>query len=98
MNFGNCFCLSPELDFKPLDNSAPELFSSFNFQQLIDIPTRVCSTSVSTTISLIDLLFVDSQDLVEEFGLLPSIADHAGLLLCLNLKLKPRKKTKKDNF
>ena len=95
MNFGNCYCLNPNLDFKPLDNSAPELFSSFNFQQLIDIPTRVCSTSVSTTISLIDLLFVDSQDLVEEFGLLPSIADHAGLLLCLNLKLKPRKNTKK---
>ena len=36
MNFGNCYCLNPELDFKPLDNSAPELFSSFNFQQLID--------------------------------------------------------------
>ena len=47
---------------------------------------------------MIDLLFVDSQDLVEEFGILPSIADHAGLLLCLNLKLKPRKRTKKTIF
>ena len=90
-NFGNCFCLEPQLDFKPLDNEAPELFSSYNFAQLIDIPTRVSRR----TLSLIDLIFVDSQDLVEEYGILPEIADHAGVLLCLNVKQKIRKPTKK---
>ena len=29
LNFGNCYCRSPSLQFKPLDYSAPELFSSF---------------------------------------------------------------------
>ena len=90
-NFGNCYCLEPQLDFKPLDNEAPELFSSYNFSQLIDIPTRVSRR----TLSLIDLIFVDSHDLVEEYGILPEIADHAGVLLCLNVKLKTRKPTKK---
>ena len=95
LNFGNCYCVDPELEFKPLDFVAPEIFSSHNFKQLIDRPTRVRKTVVSTSVSLIDLLFVDSQDLVEEYGTLPEIADHSGILLCLNLKLKLKKPTKK---
>ena len=80
LNFGNCYCVSPPLPFKPLDHSAPELFTSYGFKQLIDIPTRV-----RTSISLIDLLYVNTEELVEEFGTLPEIADHDGTLLCLNL-------------
>ena len=38
-NFGNCFCKNPILSPKPLDSSAPDLFESFGFKQLIDIPT-----------------------------------------------------------
>ena len=89
-NFGNCYCLEPQLDFKPLDNEAPELFSSYNFTQLIDIPTRVSRR----TLSLIDLVFVDSHDLVEEYGILPEIADHAGVLL---RKEKDQKTIQKNN-
>ena len=44
---------------------------------------------------VLDLIFVDSQDLVEEYGILPEISDHAGVLLCLNVKQKIRKPTKK---
>ena len=95
LNFGNCYCVDPQLEFKPLDFVAPEIFSSHNFKQLIDRPTRVRKTVVSTSVSLIDLLFVDSQDLIEEYGTLPEIADHSGILLSLNLKLKLRKPTKK---
>ena len=39
LNFGNCYCKIPILNPKPLDASAPDLFSRFGFQQLIDIPT-----------------------------------------------------------
>ena len=90
LNFGNCYCVSPTLKFKPLDHKAPELFSSFGFQQLIDIPTRN-----RTTLSLIDLIFVNSVDLVQEYGTLPEIADHEGILLCLDIKQKPQYSTKK---
>ena len=41
MNFGNCYCKNPVLNPKPLDSSAPDLFESYGFQQLLDIPTRV---------------------------------------------------------
>ena len=90
LNFGNCYCVSPTLKFKPLDHKAPEIFTSFGFQQLIDIPTRN-----RTTLSLIDLLFVNSLDLVEEFGTLPEIADHEGILLCLDIKQKQKYCSKK---
>ena len=94
LNFGNCYCRSPSLQFKPLDYSAPELFSSFNFHQLIDIPTRISLT----TVSLIDLIYVNTMDLVEEFGTLPQIADHDGTLLCLNIKQKQKIQTQKTIF
>ena len=77
-NFGDCYGLEPQMEFKPLDNEAPELFSSYNFTQWIDIPTRVSRR----TLSLLDLIFVDSLDLVEEYGILPEISDHVGVLLC----------------
>ena len=41
MNFGNLYCKSPILTPKPLDETAPELFQSYGYNQLIDIPTRV---------------------------------------------------------
>ena len=57
LNFGNCFCKSPILNPKPLDSVAPDLFASYGFQQLIDIPTRVTLVSVS----LIDLICQNSN-------------------------------------
>ena len=70
------------------------MFSSYGFQQLIYIPTRICST----TTSLIDLVFVNSIELVEEFGTLPQIADHEGTLLCLSLEQKTKKPTQTTIF
>ena len=64
LNFGNVYCKHPVLSPKPLDNSAPELFCSHNYKQLIDIPTRV----TSKTISLIDLLFTNNQDNIQCHG------------------------------
>ena len=57
-NFGNCFSKQPKLPHKPLDSTAPELFESFGFNQLIDIPTRV----TQNTTSLVDLVFVQNVD------------------------------------
>ena len=37
LNFGNCYCKNPMLNPKPLDSTAPDLFASYGFQQLIDI-------------------------------------------------------------
>ena len=45
LNFGNIYCKSPILPPKPLDSSAPDLFASHGFIQLIDIPTRVTENS-----------------------------------------------------
>ena len=53
LNFGNIYCKNPILIPKPLDTSAPDLFSSFGFKQLINIPTRVTDISRS---------LVDQQD------------------------------------
>ena len=41
LNFGNCYCKSPILEPKLLDSAASDLFSSFGFTQLIDIPMRI---------------------------------------------------------
>ena len=61
LNFGNIYCKYPVLSPKPLDTSAPELFSLHNFTQLIDIPTRTATLTFNnikhTTVSLIDLIF-----------------------------------------
>ena len=81
-NFGNCYSKDPVLKHKPLDNSAPDLFASFGYKQLIDIPTRL----TQNTMSLIDLLFVQNEDLVTGFGTIPKIADHEGIVLSLNIK------------
>ena len=94
LNFGNCYSTEPILQFKPLDNAASQVFSSFGFTQLIDIPTRF----TENTISLIDLVFVQSQDLIDEYGTLPQIADHDGTLLCLNIKQKVKKPSNKTIY
>ena len=52
LNFGNVYCKFPVLPPKPLDNMAPELFSSHSFSQLIDIPTRVTETTTSVILFL----------------------------------------------
>ena len=77
LNFGNVYCKFPVLCPKPLDNVAPELFSSFNFHQLIDIPTRV----TNNTTSLIDLIFTSNQDNISCHGTLPPVADHEGIFV-----------------
>ena len=91
LNFGNCYCKIPILNPKPLDASAPDLFSSFGFQQLIDIPTRV----TENTVSLISLIYVNKPDDVICHGTLHKIADHDGVLVSFNTKcVKPKPKTK----
>ena len=75
LNFGNVYCKQPVLLPKPLDNTAPELFASYGFHQLIDIPTRVREN----TTSLVDLFFVPCLDTVKSHGTLPPIADHDGI-------------------
>ena len=91
LNFGNCYCKIPILNPKPLDASAPDLFSSFGFQQLIDIPTCV----TENTVSLISLIYVNKPDDVICHGTLHKIADHDGVLVSFNTKcVKPKPKTK----
>ena len=75
--FGNSYCKYPLLPPKPLDSSAPDLFASYGFTQLIDIPTR----TTNDTISLIDLIFVSNTDNVQHHGTLPRIADHDGVFV-----------------
>ena len=91
LNFGNCYCKYPILNPKPLDTRAPDLFSSYGFSQLIDIPTRV----TQNTTSLIDLIFEFNTDSVVCHGTLPQIADHDGVLVSYDVKSqKPKQKTK----
>ena len=92
LNFGNIYCKSPLLDHKPLDQTAPELFSSYGMQQLIDIPTRVREH----TISLVDLFFVSTIDNVKAHGTLPAIADHDGIFASFH-SIKTRAKPLKKN-
>ena len=78
-----------------MDNSAPELYTSFEFKQLIDIPTRVREN----TISLVDLFFVTCIDTVKSHGTLPPIADQDGIFTSfINVKTqyKPGKRTVYD--
>ena len=91
LNFGNCFCKNPSLGPKPLDFSASELFESYGFHQLIDIPTRV----TLGTISLIDLVFTNKLDNITCHGTLPKVADHDGTIVCFSTKSKKvKQKTK----
>ena len=39
----------------------------------------------SNTISLIDLLYIQNDNLVSEFGTLHKIADHDGILVCFDV-------------
>ena len=75
LNFGNIYCKYPTLLPKPLDASATDLYASYGFCQLIDIPTRV----TENTTSLVDLIFIDNDDFVDCHGTLPPIADHDGV-------------------
>ena len=91
MNFGNCYCKNPVLNPKPLDSSAPDLFESYGFQQLLDIPTRV----VFETVSLIDLIFINNMENIVCQGTLPKISDHDGIIVCFNTKsLKTKTRTR----
>ena len=91
LNFGNTYCKAVILEPKPLDDSAPELFSSYGMTQLIDIPTRVREH----TISLIDLFFVSCSDNVKAHGTLPAIADHDGIFASFHyIKTKAKLRTK----
>ena len=91
LNFGNCFCKNPILSPKPLDFSASDLFESYGFQQLIDIPTRV----TLGTVSLIDLIFSNKLDDIVCHGTLPKIADHDGTIVCFSRKSKKDKQKTK---
>ena len=83
-NFGNVYCKSPLLNPKPLDSTAPDLFSSLGFNQLIDIPTRV----TENTVSLIDLIYVDKISEVVCHGTLQKMADHDGVIVCFDTECK----------
>ena len=82
LNFGNIYCKSPILNHKPLDSTAPDLFTSFGFHELIDIPTRI----TENTISLISLIYVINPDDVVCHGTLHKIADHDGVLVSFDTK------------
>ena len=75
-NFCNCYSKSPVLTNKPLDSMAPELFESFGFTQVIDIPTRV----TKDTVVLVDLIFIQNVDYMTLHGTLPKIANHDGII------------------
>ena len=91
LNFGNCYCKFPTLEHKSLDSAASDLFSSFGFTQLIDIPTRI----TDNTMSLIDLIFVKDTDMVSCHGTLPKIADHDGVVVSYCMKTETiKQKTK----
>jgi len=91
LNFGSCFCKFPKLPHKPLDSSAPDLFQSFGYFQLLDIPTRV----THDTTSLLDLCFVHSIDHLSSHGTLPKLADHEGIFVTFHNNLTQTKlKTK----
>ena len=94
LNFGNCYCKFPLLPPKPLDMSAPELFSSFGAKQVIDIPTRI----TETTTSLIDLIFVFNVDKIQCHGTLPTIADHEGTFICFHSTQQKSSKQVKTVF
>ena len=82
LNFGNCYSKYPILNPKPLDSLASDVFSSYGFLQLIDIPTRITPTCMS----LIDLIYVNQTDDVICHGTLPKIADHDGVTVSFNTK------------
>ena len=91
LNYGNIYCQHPVLKHKPLDSTAPDLFSSYGYKQLIDIPTQI----TLDTISLIDLIYIQNDDIVLCHGILPKIADHSGTFMSLDIKREPNKtKTK----
>ena len=91
-NFGNLYCKIPILNPKPLDARASDLFSSYGFHELIDIPTRVTENCSS----LISLIYVNNSDDVVCHGTLHKIADHDGVLVSFNTKCaKQQPKTRK---
>ena len=91
LNYGNIYCKHPILDPKPLDTTAPDLFSRYGFNQLIDIPTRV----TENTVSLIDLIYVNKIDDIVCHGTLCKIADHDGVLVSFDIVCK-KQKTKEE--
>ena len=87
LNFGNCYCKYPILQPKPLDATAPDLYSSYGFCQIIDIPTRV----TFDTTSLIDLFFVSNTKNIVCHGTLPKIADHDGIVVSYDISIQKQK-------
>ena len=81
-NFGNIYCKAPPLQSKPLDTRASDLFASYGFHQLIDIPTRL----TEDTMSLISLIYINNPDDVVCHGTVHKIADHDGVFVSLNEK------------
>jgi hypothetical protein len=88
LNFGNIYSKYPILVPKPLDTLAPELFTSFGFKQLIDIPTRIATTKTangpSICTSLIDLVFTHNLNNIQSHGTLPPLADHQGTFVAFH--------------
>ena len=91
LNYGNIYCKFPNLSAKPLDTSAPELFSSHGLSQIIDIPTRV----TSDTTSLIYLIYCHKTENIQCHGTFPKIADHDGTFVSFHCTIdRPRPKSK----
>ena len=74
-------------NYNATDAAASDLFSSFGFTQLIDIPTRI----TENTISLIDLIFEMNTERVSSHGTLPKIADHDGIIVSYDLESEKNK-------
>ena len=53
LNFGNSYCKYPVLPYKPLDTIAPDVFSSYGYLQLIDIPIRITEDTTSLIVTVL---------------------------------------------
>ena len=89
LNFGNIYSKKLVLDPKPLDHEASDLYATYGYTQLIDIPTRISKNCTS----LIDLIFSSRLDDVVIHGTIPGPADHEGVFVSfttISTKPKPR--------
>jgi hypothetical protein len=89
LNFGNIYCKTPILPPKPLYRTAPDLYAKYGYLQLIDIPTRI----TKDTTSLIDLFYIQNDELIVCHGTLPNISDHSGIFVSLDIKREKKKPT-----
>ncbi|XP_068229711.1 uncharacterized protein [Palaemon carinicauda] len=76
-------------DLLKKENKLGKLIKNLRFDQIVDKPTRITSTSAS----LIDLVITNSKYMIRKSEVTPSsIADHENILTLLNVR-KPKRQT-----